>query len=72
MKKPLTLIMEIVLHRRLIVNHNGYGFAATLCDCYPSRYGYKGHLLLDRNEYYADDGKASRRYFRGAKRRKLC
>jgi transposase-like protein len=28
--------------------------------------------LLRRNEYYAGEGKASRRYFKGAKRRKLC
>lgn len=27
---------------------------------------------LRRNEYYADGGAASRRYFRGAKRKKLC
>jgi len=27
---------------------------------------------LDRNEFYAGGGKASRRYFRGAKRKRLC
>ena len=42
---------KTISHRKLSVNHNGYGFPSTLCRCYPLKYG-EGILL------YSEKGKA--------------